>query len=114
VDGHGAEILRHGQVDGVRRAGAQQVAEILDHHVGAGQLLQADADMLADAAELLVAVGVGLALFDDVLAGFHRAFGDDADRVIGRVGAAVAAHQFGEPFQLEGTSAISVRSASAR
>jgi hypothetical protein len=44
LHGHGAEILGDDQVDGVRRAGAQQVAEILDHHVRAGQFLQADAD----------------------------------------------------------------------
>ena len=49
-DRHGAEILGDDQVDGVRRAGTQQIAEVLDHDVDAGAVFQPLTDAVADAA----------------------------------------------------------------
>ena len=56
----------------------------------------------ADAAQLAVAVGVGLARLHDGAAGRHRPLGDGHEGVVGRVSGAVGDQHVAEAVDVEG------------
>src|SRR5690606_4836141 len=90
------------EIERVGRTGAHEVGDLLIDDVLAGQLLERLAGELADAAQLLVAIRVGLAVLDDLAAQEVRAFADGDHGVIARVGLLVLDDQLCQLLDVEG------------
>ena len=66
------------------------------------ELLQGVRGYLADAADLAMTVGIGLAVFDHLASGHVRPFTDRHHGVVARVVPLVLHYQLGEPLRIEG------------
>ena len=96
------EVEAHHQVEGIGSSGAHEIGYLLVDHVLAGELLQGVRGYLADAADLAMAVGVGLAVLNHLASGHVRPFADRHHGVVAGVVPLVLHHQFGEPLRVEG------------
>ena len=114
VDGHVGEVHGHHQVQAVRVARAHQVGHLLVQDVLAGELLEGIAHDVADAAQLLVPVGVLLAELHRGPARHVGALAHGDHGVVARVGALVQHDLLGEADGSNGTSLMRARSTPAR